>query len=80
MTTKQLPATVFYDGACPLCRSEMGVLMRDNQAGRLRFVDISGPGFDATARSVAARPGGGKRHVVFVAVKASPIRRGSSAP
>ena len=34
--------TVYYDGACPLCRSEMGVLMRDNQAGRLRFIDISG--------------------------------------
>lgn len=37
-------------------------------------------GFDATAESVPARPGGGKRHVVFVAVKASPIRRGSGAP
>jgi spermidine synthase len=37
-------------------------------------------GFDATAKSVAARPGGGKRHVVFVAVKVSPMRRGSGAP
>lgn len=26
-------------------------------------------GFDATAKSVVARPGGGKRHVVFVAVR-----------
>lgn len=44
--------TVYYDGACPLCRSEMGVLMRDNRAGLLRFVDISLPGFDAEALGV----------------------------
>lgn len=49
MTTHQQPHTVYYDGACPLCRSEMGVLMRDNTAGRLRFADISQPGFDAAA-------------------------------
>lgn len=52
MTTNILPLTVYYDGACPLCRSEMGVLMRDNQAGLLRFVDISLPGFDAAALGV----------------------------
>jgi predicted DCC family thiol-disulfide oxidoreductase YuxK len=52
MTADQSADTVFYDGACPLCRSEMGVLRRANQAGRLRFVDISLPGFDATAIGV----------------------------
>lgn len=53
MTTEQAPVhTVFYDGACPLCRSEMGVLMRDNHAGLLRFTDISAPGFDAPALGV----------------------------
>lgn len=51
-TNHHLADTVYYDGACPLCRSEMGVLMRDNQAGRLRFVDIAEQGFDATALGV----------------------------
>lgn len=49
MTANHVAHTVYYDGACPLCRSEMGVLMRDNRAGLLRFVDISLPGFDAAA-------------------------------
>jgi predicted DCC family thiol-disulfide oxidoreductase YuxK len=52
MTANIIPHTVYYDGACPLCRSEMGVLMRDNGAGLLRFVDISLPGFDAAALGV----------------------------
>lgn len=52
MATSNFPHTVYYDGACPLCRSEMGVLMRDNRAGRLRFVDISLRGFDAAALGV----------------------------
>jgi len=52
MTANKPAHTVYYDGACPLCRSEMGVLMRDNQPGLLRFVDISLPGFDAAALGV----------------------------
>ncbi|MFG6433139.1 thiol-disulfide oxidoreductase DCC family protein [Roseateles sp. LYH14W] len=52
MTANHTLHTVYYDGACPLCRSEMGVLMRDNRAGLLRFVDISVPGFDAAALGV----------------------------
>lgn len=52
MTNASTLQTVYYDGACPLCRSEMGVLMRDNRAGLLRFVDISLPGFDAAALGV----------------------------
>ena len=38
MTASQPTHTVYYDGACPLCRSEMGVLMRDNRAGLLRYL------------------------------------------
>lgn len=38
--------TVYYDGACPLCRGEMALLMRRNAAGLLTFVDIAAPGFD----------------------------------
>jgi predicted DCC family thiol-disulfide oxidoreductase YuxK len=52
MTTQHSTYTVYYDGACPLCRSEMGVLMRRNAAGHLRFVDIAQPGFDAAALGV----------------------------
>lgn len=38
--------TVYYDGACPLCRGEMALLMQRNTAGLLAFVDIAAPGFD----------------------------------
>jgi predicted DCC family thiol-disulfide oxidoreductase YuxK len=44
--------TVYYDGDCPLCSSEMAFLMRANRDGRLGFVDISRPGFDAQALGV----------------------------
>lgn len=51
MTTK-MPDTVFYDGDCPLCRSEMELLMRRNREDRLRFVDIAAPGFDGAGLGV----------------------------
>lgn len=38
--------TVYYDGACPLCRGEIAMLMQRNTAGLLEFVDIAAPGFD----------------------------------
>lgn len=41
------PATLFYDGACPICNGEMRNLMLRNTQGLLRFVDISAPGFTA---------------------------------
>ena len=38
---------VFYDGECPLCSREIRLLERlDRGRGRLRFDDISRPGFD----------------------------------
>ncbi|MFT7774650.1 thiol-disulfide oxidoreductase DCC family protein [Roseateles sp.] len=40
--------TVYYDGACRLCRGEMELLMQRNAAGLLAFVDIAAPGFDPT--------------------------------
>jgi predicted DCC family thiol-disulfide oxidoreductase YuxK len=52
MTANMPTHTVYYDGACPLCRSEMGFLMRGNRAGLLRFVDISRSDFDAGALGV----------------------------
>lgn len=44
------PLTLYYDAACPVCALEMDHLrVRDAGAGRLRFVDITAPGFDAQA-------------------------------
>jgi predicted DCC family thiol-disulfide oxidoreductase YuxK len=47
MTANHIIHTVYYDGACPLCSGEMALLMARNGAGRLAFVDIAAPGFDA---------------------------------
>lgn len=39
--------TVLYDGGCPLCLREVGLLRRrDGQRGRLAFVDIDAPDYD----------------------------------
>lgn len=51
--TANIPHTVYYDGACPLCSGEMALLMRRNPAGRLAFVDIAAPGFDAAPLGVS---------------------------
>jgi predicted DCC family thiol-disulfide oxidoreductase YuxK len=40
------PLTLLYDAACPVCSLEMDHLRERNEAGHLRFVDISAPGFD----------------------------------
>lgn len=40
------PLTVYYESACALCNAEMTNLMHRNGEGKLRFVDISAPGFD----------------------------------
>jgi len=44
MTTPAL--TLYYDGNCPFCASEMSRLMRWNRDGRLAFIDIAESGFD----------------------------------
>jgi predicted DCC family thiol-disulfide oxidoreductase YuxK len=46
MTTAAL--TLYYDGKCPFCSTEMARLRRWDKAGRLAFVDIAQPGFDPT--------------------------------
>lgn len=38
---------VFYDGQCPLCRREIGMLRRLDRRQRIQFTDISEPAFDA---------------------------------
>ncbi|WP_375462530.1 thiol-disulfide oxidoreductase DCC family protein [uncultured Methylobacterium sp.] len=49
--------TVYYDGACPLCRAEIGHYRRCRGAERIAFVDVApeipdsrlGPGLDPDA-------------------------------
>ena len=36
---------LFFDGACPVCQREMGLLRKLDRRKRLRFVDISAPDF-----------------------------------
>lgn len=40
------PLTLLYDEACPLCKLEIDNLKVRNEAGLLRFTDISAPDFD----------------------------------
>jgi predicted DCC family thiol-disulfide oxidoreductase YuxK len=40
---------VFYDGDCPLCMREIGMLRRLDRHARIRFTDIAAAGFDAGA-------------------------------
>lgn len=47
MKNTNYPFTLLFDGACPLCRLEMGRLAERNALNRLLFTDISVPGFDA---------------------------------
>lgn len=47
------PALILYfDGSCRLCVAEVRRLEAWNTAGRLAFVDIAQPGFDASALGV----------------------------
>ncbi len=45
MNDAALKATVFYDGSCPLCASELGVYKRADTDNALRLVDVSSAGF-----------------------------------
>ena len=40
---------VFFDGDCPLCRREIGMLQRWDRHQRIRFTDIAKDDFDAVA-------------------------------
>ncbi len=40
---------VYYDGLCPLCRREIELLRRLDRRDRIRFTDISAPGFSAAS-------------------------------
>ena len=36
--------TIWYDGSCPLCRREIGLMKRLDRRGAIRFIDASGAG------------------------------------
>lgn len=44
--TPAYPLTVFYDGSCSVCSTEMETYMRKDHGGRLVFADIAAPEFD----------------------------------
>jgi predicted DCC family thiol-disulfide oxidoreductase YuxK len=46
------PLTLLYEEACPLCKLEIDNLKARNADGKLRFVDVSAPGFDPEAWGV----------------------------
>jgi predicted DCC family thiol-disulfide oxidoreductase YuxK len=46
---------VLFDGDCPLCAREIGMLRRLDRRSRIRFTDISDAGFDATQVGVPWR-------------------------
>ena len=52
MTTATYPLTLLYDAQCPVCALEMDHLRERCTDGRLRFVDISQPGFDASVHGL----------------------------
>ncbi len=46
--TAAYPLTLLYDANCPICSLEMDHLRERNTEGRLVFVNITDPGFDAS--------------------------------
>ncbi|NPU68704.1 DUF393 domain-containing protein [Bradyrhizobium sp. 83012] len=44
MASEPAQSTVYFDGACPLCRAEIGYYSRTDEAGALCFVDVSKAG------------------------------------
>ena len=47
-------STVYFDGSCPLCRTEIGYYRREDQADALCFVDVSETGA-ATPEGITQR-------------------------
>ena len=55
MHANTYPLTLFYDAACPVCRTEMDALRRRDTAGRLRFEDVRADGFTVPAGTTLDR-------------------------
>ncbi|MGQ3045690.1 MAG: DCC1-like thiol-disulfide oxidoreductase family protein [Niveispirillum sp.] len=44
MAMRRAPVTVWYDGACPLCRREIALMRRLDRRRAIRFIDAADPG------------------------------------
>lgn len=44
--------TILYDGACPICRREIGKLRELDRRDRMATIDIAAPGFDPAAHGL----------------------------
>ncbi|MEO1251586.1 MAG: DUF393 domain-containing protein [Pseudomonadota bacterium] len=61
--TENATLTVYFDGACPLCRSEIGFYQRQSGAEAIDWVDISGPGDGEVAPGLSRGAARGRFHV-----------------
>jgi predicted DCC family thiol-disulfide oxidoreductase YuxK len=48
------PLSLYFDGACPLCISEMTMLKSRDASNMLTLIDVSAPAFDVNLHSVGA--------------------------
>jgi predicted DCC family thiol-disulfide oxidoreductase YuxK len=55
---------VFYDGGCALCHREIGYYRRLDRAGRLVWVDISGPGAELERYGITREQAMARFHVL----------------
>ena len=62
MSRSIYPLTLFYDGGCAVCALEMDHLRARCRDGRLVFVDIAAPGFDAAAHGTTRAAMDGEIH------------------
>jgi predicted DCC family thiol-disulfide oxidoreductase YuxK len=49
----QYPITIFYDGACGICRREMERYKAKDKEARLKFVNVNRPDFKPENEGVA---------------------------
>lgn len=52
MNPVEYPLTLYYDGSCALCRSEIALLKSYDDQQRLRFIDCSAASFDADLHGI----------------------------
>lgn len=49
MSQPDFDVELFFDGDCPLCVREIGMMRRLDRRDRIRFTDIAAPDFDASS-------------------------------
>jgi len=61
------PLTIFYDGSCIVCATEMEHYRKKNHQGRLIFIDISDPDFEADRFGISRQEFMARMHVIDAA-------------